>query len=91
MRLMTAFLIVASLAGCAQYDATREANLAAAAQERTSADDAACRSSTGAQPGSPAYDDCRKRYQNQHAQESHRQSDLANQMLDAHTLRPPGQ
>ena len=91
MRLMTAFLIVASLAGCAQYDATREANLAAAAQERTAADDAACRSSTGAQQGSPEYDDCRKRYQNQHAQESHRQNDLANQMLDAHTLRPPGQ
>ena len=91
MRLTAAFVVLAALAGCSQYDATREANLAAAAQARTATDDAACREATGAQQGAPAYDDCRKRYQNQHAQESYRQNDLANQMLDAHTLRPPGQ
>jgi hypothetical protein len=70
-----------SLAGCAQYDAARQANLAAAAQAQTAADDASCRSS-GAQPGSPAYDDCRKRLENQHAQASHRQDRLANEMLN---------
>ena len=65
----------------AQYDAARQANLAAAAQARAASDDANCRSS-GAQPGSPAYEDCRKRLENQHAQESHRQDRLTNEMLN---------
>ena len=81
MRFAAAFLALMLLAGCAQYDATRQANLAAAAQAQTAADDASCRSS-GAQPGTPAYDDCRKRWENQHAQETHRQDRLANEMLN---------
>jgi hypothetical protein len=83
-------LALMSLAGCAQYDAERQANLAAAAQERAASDDANCRSS-GAQPGSPQYEDCRRRYENQHAQETHRQNDVANQLLNATKLGPIGQ
>ena len=91
MRFAAAFLMLALLAGCAQYDAAREANLAAAAQARTAADDSACRSS-GAQPGSPAYDDCRKRLENQHAQETQSQGRLANEMLNsAPPIGPIGQ
>jgi len=78
------------LAGCEQYDAQRQANLTAAAQARSASDDAKCQSS-GLKPGTPEYDDCRKRYENQHAQEAHQQNDLANQMLNAHTLRQIGQ
>ena len=81
MRFAAVFLALAFLAGCAQYDAARQANLAAAAQARTAADDTACRSS-GAQPGSPAYNDCRQRLANQHAQETHSQNRLANEMLN---------
>jgi hypothetical protein len=80
MRFATMLVALVSLVGCAQYDAARQANLAAAAQAQTASDDASCRSS-GAQPGTPAYDDCRKRLENQHAQESHRQDRLANEML----------
>ena len=81
MRFAAMLVALVSLAGCAQYDAARQANLAAAAQARAASDDATCRSS-GAQPGSPAYEDCRKRLENQHAQESHRQDRLANEMLN---------
>ena len=81
MRVAAALVALVSLAGCAQYDAARHANLAAAAQAQTASDDASCRSS-GAQPGTPAYDDCRKRLENQHAQETHRQDRLANEMLN---------
>ena len=81
MRFAAVLLVLAFLAGCAQYDAAREANLAAAAQARTAADDTACRSS-GVQPGSPEYNDCRKRLENQHAQEAHSQDRLANEMLN---------
>jgi hypothetical protein len=44
------------------------------------ADDAACRPS-GA-PGTPAYDDCRRRWANQHASETHRQNRLVEQMFN---------
>ncbi len=81
MRFAAVLLVLAFLASCAQYDATREANLAAAAQARTAADDSTCRSS-GAQPGSPQYNDCRRRLENQHAQETHSQDRLANEMLN---------
>jgi len=81
MRFAAMLVALVSLAGCAQYDAARQANLAAAAQAQTASDDASCRSS-GAQPGTPAYDDCRKRLENQHAQETHRQDRLANEMLN---------
>ena len=78
------------LAGCAQYDAARQANLAAAAQAQTAADDANCQAS-GVKPGTPAYDDCRRRYANQHAQSTHGQENLANQMLNATKIGPIGQ
>jgi hypothetical protein len=80
MRLATVLVLLTSLLGCAQYDEARNANLAAAAQERVAADDAACRSS-GA-PGSSAYDDCRKRWANQHAGETRGQQRLVDQMLN---------
>jgi len=80
MRFAAAVLALMSLAGCAQYDAARQANLAAAAPAQTAADDANCRSS-GAQPGSPQYEDCRKRLDNQHAQATDRQQRLVNEML----------
>ncbi len=90
MRFAALLLALMSLAGCAQYDAERAANLAATQQAQTAADDAACRSS-GAQPGTPAYDDCRRRYANQHAQTSRSQENLANQMLNAQKIGPIGQ
>jgi hypothetical protein len=90
MRFATVFLALGLLASCAQYDSARQENLAATAQARTASDDAACRSS-GAQPNSPEYEDCRRRYANQHAQETHRQNDLANQMLNANKPGPIGQ
>ena len=88
--LLLALMAPAALAGCAQYDAERKANLAATAQEQTAADDASCRSS-GAQPGTPAYDDCRRRYSNLHAQSSRSQENLANEMLKGQKLGPIGQ
>jgi hypothetical protein len=91
MRFATILAMLLSLAGCAEYDNAREANMAAAANERLASDDASCRSS-GAERGSPVYDDCRKRLENQHAQETHSQQHLANQMLnDTSALRPYGQ
>lgn len=90
MRLATMLVVLVGLAGCAQYDAARQANLAAATQARAASDDASCRSS-GGQPGSPAYEDCRKRLANQHAQETDRQDRLANEMLNATPIGPPGQ
>ena len=90
MRFALMLIVLVALAGCEQYDAERQANLAAAAQARTAADDAACQSS-GAKPGTPEYNDCRRRYENQHAQETHRQQNLADQMLNAHQLRQIGQ
>ena len=81
MRLATMLLVLPCLVGCAQYDAAREANLTAAAQARVASDDAACRAS-GAQPGSPVYEDCRQRLENQHANESHSQARVAEQLLN---------
>ena len=80
MRFAAMLVALTCLAGCAQYDATRNENLAAASRDRVASDDAACRP-TGA-PGSPAYDDCRKRRANQHASESHGQDRLVNQMMN---------
>ena len=66
MRCAALFVLLISLVGCAQYDETRTANLAAAAQAQVAADDANCQAS-GLKPGSPDYDDCRKRLANEHA------------------------
>jgi len=79
MRFAAMLVVVLSLAGCAQYDDMRNENLAAASRDRVAADDAACRPS-GA-PGTPAYDDCRKRYANLHASETRRQNRLVEQMF----------
>jgi hypothetical protein len=78
MRFAAMLVMVMSLADCAQYDAMRSENLSAASQDRVAADDAACRPS-GA-PGTPSYDDCRKRFANLHASETHRQNRLVEQM-----------
>jgi len=90
MRFVAALVVLTSLAGCAQYDETRRANLAAAEQERVAADDAKCRSS-GLQPGTPAYDDCRRRWANQHANEGRGQKRLVDQMFNDNPVRPFGQ
>lgn len=90
MRIAAMLVVLTSLVGCAQYDAARNANLAAAEHARAASDDAACRSS-GLEPGSPQYDDCRRRMLNQHASESHSQEALANQMLNDNPLHPFGQ
>ncbi len=63
MRFAALLLALMCLAGCAQYDAERAGELAATAQAQTAADDANCQA-TGAKPGTPAYDDCRRRYAN---------------------------
>jgi len=91
MRFATILMMLTLLAGCAQYDATREANLAAAAQDRVAADDANCRAS-GVQPGSPQYDDCRKRLANQQASGTRAHQRMVDQMLnDTSSIRPLGQ
>ena len=78
MRFAAMLVVVMSLAGCAEYDAVRTENLAASSRERVAADDAACRPS--GEPGSAAYDDCRRRWANQHASESRTQNRLVEQM-----------
>ena len=90
MRFAAALVVLTSLVGCAQYDEVRNANLAAAEQERVAADDANCRSS-GVQPGSPAYEDCRKRLANQHANEGRGHQRMLDQMLNGGSTRLSGQ
>jgi uncharacterized protein YecT (DUF1311 family) len=90
MRFATVLVALVCLAGCAQYDAERHANLAAAAQAWAAADDANCRSS-GAQSGSPEYADCLQRFANQHAQETDRQHKLVDEMLNTRPIGPIGQ
>lgn len=89
MRFATMLVVLTSLAGCAQYDAAREQNLAAAARDQVAADEAACQAS-GA-PGSPAYDDCRKRLANQHASGTRGHQRLMDMMTNENNLRPVGQ
>jgi hypothetical protein len=90
MRFAALLLALMSLAGCAQYDAERAANLAATHEAQTSADDEKCQAA-GLKPGTPAYDDCRRRYSNLHAQSSRSQENLANEMLKGQKLGPIGQ
>lgn len=90
MRFGAMLVLVAGLAGCAQYDEMRSANLEAAAQERVASDDAACRPA-GA-PGSPQYDDCRKRLANQQARDTRGHQRMVDQMLnDTSAIQPRGQ
>lgn len=90
MRFAAMFVVLTSLVGCAQYDKARNANLAAAARERAASDDAACQQS-GAQPGTPAYDDCRKRYANQHASGERGHKRMLDQMSSGSSTRPFGE
>ena len=90
MRFAVALVILTSLVGCAQYDETRKVNLAAAAQDQVASDDASCRSS-GLQPGSPAYDDCRKRLVNAHASGTRGHQRLLDSMMNDSPLRPRGE
>ena len=90
MRFAMMLVVLTSLAGCAQYDAAREANLAAAAHERVASDDANCRSS-GGKPGDPQYDDCRKRLANEQARDTRGHQRLIDHMLNESSIRPIGQ
>ena len=90
MRIATVLVVLTSLVGCAQYDEARNANLAATEQERVAADDANCRSS-GVQPGSPAYEDCRKRLSNQHASEGRGHQRMLDQMMSRSSTLSIGQ
>lgn len=90
MRYAAMLVALTALTGCAQYDAIRTENLEAAARERVAADDAACKSS-GVQPGTPQYDDCRRRYANQQAGETRAHQRMMDQMTNQNNLRPIGQ
>lgn len=78
-----------ALAGCAQYDEIRSANLAAAQHERAAADEATCRDR--GQPGSTAYEDCRKQMLEQRDKSAYRQEKVAEDMLNESSLRPNGE
>ena len=81
MRMMAALVVLTSLAGCAGYNEARDANLAAAAQERVAADDAKCQAS-GLQPNTPQYDDCRKRLANEQASGTRGHQRMIDMMLN---------
>lgn len=89
MRFVTASVVLISLGGCAQYDEIRSANLAAAQQERVAKEEAICRDR--GQPGSAAYEDCRKQMLEQRDKSAYRQEEVARQMLNESSLRPNGQ
>ena len=89
MRFAAALVLLTALAGCAQYDEMRSANIAEATREQVAADDASCRPA-GA-PGSPAYDDCRKRLANAHASEQTGHQRLVDQMLNDGAREARGQ
>ena len=91
MRIAAMLAVLTCVGGCAQYDEMRTANLEAAAQDRVASDDANCRSS-GVQPGSPQYDDCRKRLANEQARGTRGHQRMVDQMLnDTSSIRPMGQ
>jgi hypothetical protein len=90
MRFAMMLMVLAPLVGCAQYDEMRSANLAAAQRERTAADEATCRAN-GAQPGSPAYEDCRDRLLRRRDKAAYRQEKVARDMLNESSLRPIGE
>jgi hypothetical protein len=91
MRFAVALVFLAVLAGCAQYDETRRANLEMAAQEQVAAHDATCQAS-GFKPGSAEYDDCRKRLANEQANKGTRgYQRMLNVMENDRGGRPFGQ
>ncbi|RDV03360.1 hypothetical protein [Undibacter mobilis] len=90
MRFVAALVILTSLVGCAQYDEARNANLEAAGRDQVAADDAKCRSS-GLQPGSPAYEDCRKRLAEAQARGTRGYQRMLDGMTNDRGGRPFGQ
>jgi hypothetical protein len=61
-------LLATALAGCAEYEARHQQELAAQAQAEETQDDASCRSD-GTVPGSREYDRCRTRIEDEHRQQ----------------------
>lgn len=90
MRWAMVFVVLTSLVGCAQYDEVRNANLATAAQDQVASDHAKCQSS-GLQPASPAYDDCRKRVAEQNARGTRGYQRMLDGMMNDRAGRPFGQ
>ena len=86
MRFAVALVVLTSLVGCAQYDATRKANLEATTQDQVAADAATCRPS-GA-PGSAEYNDCRKRLANEHASGTRGYKRMLDGMTNDSALKP---
>ncbi|MFA6265317.1 MAG: hypothetical protein WC670_06330 [Pseudolabrys sp.] len=87
MRFVLTLVVLTSLVGCAQYDETRKANLEASSQDQVAADDAKCRSS-GQQPGSVEYNDCRKRLANEHASGTRGYQRMLDGMTNDSALKP---
>ena len=87
MRFATMLVVLTSLAGCAQYDEARNANLQAASQDQVAADDANCRSQ-GLQPASAEYNDCRKRLANEHASGTRAHQRMLDTMTSDSALKP---
>jgi len=90
MRFAVLLVILTSLGGCAQYDEARRANLETAAQAQVAADDAKCQEG-GLKPGSPEYEDCRKRTAEQNARGTRGYQRMLNVMENDRGGRPFGQ
>ena len=86
MRFVAALMVLTALAGCAQYDEARKARLEAAAQDQVAADDAKCRPS--GEPGSEAYNDCRRRLANEHASGTRGYQRMLDNMTGDSALKP---
>jgi hypothetical protein len=80
-------LAIVSLAGCAEFEARRQQQQMAQAQAVAANEDAQCRS-YGAEPGSPAYIQCRMNFDNQRAQ---MRAALASQLIGRMGPPPPPQ
>ena len=73
------------LAGCAEYEARQQQEQYERAQAITANEDAQCRS-YGAEPGSPAYVQCRMNFDNQRTQ---MRAQLASQLIGRSFPPPP--
>jgi hypothetical protein len=67
LRVGALIALTITLSGCAEYQQRQAEEQAARAQAIADSEDAQCRS-YGAQPGSPAYIQCRMNFDNQRAQ-----------------------
>jgi hypothetical protein len=90
MRFAVALVFLTVLAGCAQYDNARDANLETAGREQVAADDAKCQAA-GLKPGSPDYEECRKRLAEQNARGTRGYQRMLNVMENDRGGRPFGQ